>query len=171
MIKLMSPKDYYYNKFREQFSEFVRKSKAHDHSNEGVYISVQDLNQENLSHIPQEDYMLFHCALACTVLIDQVMYTHFKTDYSTFQQMTRYPKIEYGITNINVSPWAITHSGVGLTTLERFIEFFVADLRDFFEKNKFELATWGSAKAAMLADKDVVDGSRGALFRKVLEKN
>ena len=76
--------------------------------------------------------MLFHCALACTVLIDQIMYTHFRKDYSKFQQMTRYPKIEAGITGINVNPWLITHSGIGLTTLEKFIEFFVVDLKEFF---------------------------------------
>ncbi|MBU2578949.1 hypothetical protein KKA09_02430 [Patescibacteria group bacterium] len=114
----------------------------HEHSSEGLYISIQDLNRDNLSHIPQEYYMLFHCALACTVLIDQVMYTHFKEDYSEFQKITLYPKIEYGITNINVNPWAITHSGIGLTTLERFIEFFVADLKEFFTQNQFERATW-----------------------------
>lgn len=113
--------------------------------------------------------MLFHCALACTVLIDQVMYTHFKEDYSEFQKITLYPKIEYGITNINVNPWAITHSGIGLTTLERFIEFFVADLKEFFTQNQFERATWQAVKSTMLTDKDVVNGPRGEIFKKVLE--
>ncbi len=171
MEKNSVTKEYYYNQFRDQFTEFVKKSKAHEHPSDGTYISIQDLNRENLSHIPQEDYMLFHCALACTILIDQVMYTHFKDDYQTFQQMTLYPKIEYGITNINVNPWAITHSEIGLTTLERFIEFFVDDLKDFFTKNKFEQATWQAVKLAMLNDKDVVSGTRGEIFKRVLEKN
>jgi len=167
----MNPKEYYYNRFRDQFTEFVRKSKAHEHPGEGIYISIQDLNKETLSHVPQDDYMLFHCALACTVLIDQVMYAHFKDEYPKFQQMTRYPKMEAGITGINVNPWLITHSGIGLTTLERFIEFFVADLKDFFTQNKFEQATWEAVKSAMLADKDVISGSRGEIFKRVLEKN
>lgn len=167
----MNPKDYYYNHYRPQFEEWVKKSQAHEHPGEGVYISIQNLNKQNLSHIPQEDYMLFYCALTCTVLIDQVMYTYFKDDYPRFQQMTRYPKIEYGITNINANPWAITHSGVGLTTLEKFIEFFVADLKEFFKQHKFQSATWEAVKEAMLADKDVVSGPRGEIFKKVLEKN
>ncbi len=167
----MNPKEYYYDRFREQFAEFVKKSKAHEHPGEGVYISIQDLNKENLSHISQEDYMLFHCALACTILIDQVVYAHFKDDYPKFQQMTLYPKIEYGITNINVKPWDITHSSIGLTTLERFLEFFVQDLKEFFTKNKFQFATWEVVKSAMLNDPDVVGGVRGEIFKKVLEKN
>ena len=165
----MNPKEYYYNRFRDQFAEFVRKSKAHEHPREGVYISIQDLNKENFSHIPSEDYMLFHCALACTILIDQVMYTYFEDDYPRFQQMTLYPKIEYGITNINVKPWAITHNGIGLTILERFIEFFVSDLKGFFTQNKFEKATWQAVKSAMTADNDVINGPRGEIFKKVLE--
>jgi len=164
----MNPKDYYYNRFRPHFDEWMKKSQAHEHPGEGIYIPIQDLRPENLAHIPQEDYMLFHCALACTVLIDQIMYTHFRKDYSKFQQMTRYPKIEAGITGINVNPWLITHSGIGLTTLEKFIEFFVVDLKEFFTQNKFKQATWRAVKSAMLADKDVISGSHGEIFKKIL---
>lgn len=167
----MDPKEYYYNRFRPQFEERVRKAQAHEHPGEGIYIPIQDLRKEYLSHIPREDYMLFYCALACTVLIDQVMYTYFKQDYSEFQRMTLYPKIEYGITNINVKPWDITHSGIGLTTLERFLEFFVQDLQEFFTKNKFQYATWEAVKLVMLGDHDVIGGVRGEIFKKILEKN
>lgn len=165
----MDPKDYYYNRFREQFNEWTKKSGAHKHPGEGVYIPIQDLKTEKLSHIPKEDYMLFHCALACTALIDQVMYAHFKTDYPKFQKMTLYPKIEYGISNMNARPWDITHSGIGLTTLERFVIFFVEDLKNFFTEQKFETATWDAVKNAMLNDKDVVSGSCGEIFKKALE--
>lgn len=167
----MDTKEYYYNRFRPQFEEWMQKAKsAHEHPGKGTFIPIQELRTENLSHIPKEDYMIFHCALACTILIDQVMYAHFKEDYTKFQQMTRYPKIEYGISNINVTPWAITHSGIGLTTLERFIDFFVPDLKEFFQKNKFKEATWEAVQSAMLGDKDVIDGSRGEIIKKVSEK-
>jgi len=165
----MDFKEYYYKRFREQFTEFIKKSKAHEHPNEGIYISVQDLNKENLSHIPSKDYMLFYCALACTVLVDQVMYTHFKNDYPKFQQMTQYPKIEYGITNINVNPWDIARRGSGLTTFEKFASFFIRDLEEFFSKHKFSLANWKSVKIAMLSDPDVSRGSYGEIFVKFLK--
>lgn len=167
----MDPKEYYYNRFRSQFKEWLRKSKAHDHPGGGIYISIQELKSENLLHIPKEDYMLFHCALACTILIDQVMYTNFKQDYPQFQRMTLYPKIEYGITNINVHPWDITHSAIGLTTLERFLEFFVSDLKQFFNKCKFSIATWENVKKVMLNDEDCVSGSRGEILKTILLTN
>lgn len=165
----MEPKEYYYNRFRDQFNEWVKKTDAHNHPREGVYIPIQNLKPENLSHIPCEDYMLFHCALACTVLLDQVMFTYFKEDYPKFQRMTLYPKIEAGITGININPWCITHSGIGLTTLEKFIEFFVADIKIFFTQNQFKQAIWDTVKPTMLADNDVISGPRGEIFKKVLE--
>ena len=90
----MNPKDYYYTKFRQHFADFIQKSKAHKHPNEGIYVPIQELNPENLSHIPHAEQMAFIYSLAFTVLIDQVVYTHFKSDYQEFQKMTLYPKIE-----------------------------------------------------------------------------
>lgn len=166
----MNPKEYYYNCFREQFNEFARKANTHQHHGDGIYLSIQDLRQENLAHIPYENYVLFYCALACTVLIDQLMYTYFKKDYLKFQEMTLYPKIEYGISNINVLPWDITRDRINLATLKSFLEFFVEDLKEFFEESKFEQATWEKVKEAMLSDHDVVSGSRGELFKNILMK-
>ena len=165
----MNPKEYYYRRFPKQFAEFIKKSNAHEHPGEGIYISIQDLKKENLSHIPQEDFMFFYCAFACSVLIDQVMYTHFKRDYPKFQKMTLYPKIEYGITSINVNPWDIAHLGSGLTTFEKFVEFFILDLKEFFGQHRFQTATWKAVKKVMLNDADVIRGSYGEIFRKVLE--
>ena len=167
----MDPKQYYYERFREHFEQWIKKSQAHPHGREGVYVPIHNLRPEYLSHIPADDYFLFHYALACTVLIDQVMYTHFKRDYRMFQKMTMYPKIEYGITSVNISPWAIVHGGIGLKHLQRFIEFFVEDLKQFFTSNKFEEATWGAVRMAMLADQDVVNGVGGPTLRNTLEIN
>ncbi len=172
-------KDYYYNRFRIQFNEWVRKSDAHPHGNEGIYISHWDINPENLSHIPDDDQLLFRCALACTVLIDQVMYTHFNECYSKFQKMTLYPKIELGINSINVNPWTIieldlrvdtNRKGIHLPTVNNFFAFFVKELEDFFSTNKFAGATWADVKLAMLNDGDVVHGFLGEIFKKILCK-
>lgn len=167
----MDPKEYYSNRFRGQFDEWVRKTDAHEHRGEGIYIPIQNLRSENLSHIPKDDYMLFHCTLASTILIDQVMYTYFKQDYPQFQQMTLYPKIEYGISNMNARPWDITHNGIGLTTLERFLEFFVPDLKEFFSKNKFKIATWDNVRNSMLNDPACTNGSRGEILKNILLTN
>lgn len=166
----MNPKDYYYENFRQHFADFIQKSKAHEHPSEGIYVSIQELNTENLNHIPQEERMLFFCSLASTILIDQVMYTHFKNDYQKFQQMTLYPKVEYGITNINANPWDIAQRGSGLTTFEKFAEFFIQDLKEFFEKNHFETATWETIKKTMLSDSDISRGSYGKIFINILNR-
>ncbi|TAL48951.1 hypothetical protein EPN83_02735 [Patescibacteria group bacterium] len=166
----MNPKDYYYTNFRQQFADFIQKSKAHEHPNEGTYIPIQELNAENLNHIPQEERMLFFCSLAGTILIDQVIYTHFKNDYQKFREMTLYPKIEYGISNINANPWDIAQRGSGLTTFEKFAEFFAQDLKEFFGKNRFEAATWEAVKKAMLNDSDVSRGSYGKIFVDILNR-
>lgn len=167
----MDPKEYYYNRFRSQFNEFVKKSRIHEHQGEGFYLSIRELNKENLSHIPHEDYTLFHCALACTILIDQVMYTHFKIDYPNFQKMTLYPKMEYGISSMNINPWSITHNGIGNTTFGKFIEYFVNDLKEFFAQNHFVDANWENVRTAMLNDKDVTFGRRGQVLKESLMKD
>ena len=166
-------KDYYYNRFRVQFNEWVRKSNAHPHGDEGIYISHWDINSENLSHIPDGDQLLFRCALACTILIDQVMYTHFSACYPKFQNMTLYPKIEWGISNVNINPWSIISldlrinpnlRGVHLPTVNEFFTFFVKDLEVFFSVNKFSNVTWTDVRLAMLNDRDVVSGGLGEYF-------
>ena len=165
----MDPKEYYYYRFRGQFEEWARKSNAHAHPGEGTYIPIQDLRPELLTHIPKDDLMFFYCALACTVLIDQIMYTHFKKDYFHFQKLTLYPKIEWVISNLNVSPWAITRKGTDLSTLELFLKFFISDLEDFFSKRQFIDASWNNVMASILNDTDCIGDAEGKLLKKTLE--
>jgi len=167
----MNPKEYYYNHFRPQFDEWINKLSSQGFVL-GIYrnIPIQFLRKENLSHISPKDNALFYYALSCTVLIDQVMYTYFKKDYSKFEQITRYPKIEYGLSNTYVLPWDISQGVVGLTAFKQFAEFFVANIKQFFTDYKFEIATWKTVKKAMLDDEHVVSSSKGDIFRKALEK-
>ncbi len=158
----MDPKDYYYKNFRNDFVEFMAKSKTtHEHPGDGVYIPIQDLNENTMSHVKTDPWhnMRFLYCLAFTVLIDQIMYTYFKSEYENFQSITLYPKIEYGITNINAKPWDIAQRADGLTTFEKFSEFFVQDFKKFFEKQNFVIANWTKVKEVMLNDKDVCKGS------------
>lgn len=85
----MEPKDYYYNKFHPDSAEFIAKSKmAHQHPGEGIYIPIHDLNETTLSHVKTDSWhtMRFLYCLAFTILIDQVIYTYFKSDYLNFNQ-------------------------------------------------------------------------------------
>ena len=163
----MNPKDYYYNQFRADFAEFMTKAKmAHKHPGEGVYIPIQDLSENTMSHLKSDSLhaMRFLYCLAFTILIDQVMYTYFKNDYADFQKITLYPKIEYGISNMNARPWDIAQRAGGLTTFEKFADFFMNDYKEFFEKQKFSSTNWAKLKEVMLNDKDVCDGNFGKIF-------
>lgn len=147
----MDIQEYYNKRFREQLNEWVKKTDAHEHSEEGVYIPHINLKPEKLSHIPKEDIPFFFCSLGWSVLMDQVMYTYFKKDYSKFQSMTLYPKIEIAITSINISPDYIFKNFL----TKDIINFFLLDLKQFFKENKFEGTNWERVIDVMLKDKDV----------------
>jgi len=56
------------------------------------------------------------------------------------------------------------------------MEFFIADLREFFDKNKFQSANWEAVKNEMLKDNDIIstkygDGDYGEIFKKILERS
>jgi len=163
----MEPKDYYYNNFRADFAELMAKSKmAHNHAGEGVYIPIQELNENTLSHVKTDHWHTkrFLYCLAFTVLIDQVMYTYFKSGYAKFQSITLYPKIEYGISNMNARPWDIAQRAGELTTFQKFADFFIQDFKEFFEKQNFTNVNWANVKEVMMNDKDVNPGSFGQIF-------
>ncbi|MFZ2205940.1 MAG: hypothetical protein WA061_03135 [Microgenomates group bacterium] len=167
----MDPKEYYYNRFRGQFEEWLKKSHAHKHFSQETFIPLHDLNPTCLSHVPKTELGLFYCALGCTILIDQIIYTHFKSDYPKFQQLTQYPKIEYGTTNTIVNPWQITRRGTGTTTLTRFLQFFVSDLKEFYRVYPFKTANWETVKSAMLGDAGCMFGKEGIILKDILERS
>ncbi len=180
----MEPKDYYYNQFRTDFESFWQKVPHRPNyvTGEPLFKFVGLVKGDNpdpihhqvdsLKDISQENLAFFLSALGCSILIDQVMYAHFKEDYSTFQKMTTYPKMQDGW--INVNPWMVFHQNVRLPrnlyegeVVDKFTEFsqfFIDDLKEFFEKQNLHNANWGKVKEVMLNDKDVCSGSFGQIF-------
>jgi hypothetical protein len=41
-------KDYYNNRFRDHFNEWLKKAHAHERPGEGTYISIGDLNKKSI---------------------------------------------------------------------------------------------------------------------------
>jgi hypothetical protein len=152
--------DYYNNRFRDHFNEWVKKTHAHEHPGEGTYIFISDLNEKSMSHIPKRDIPLFHCSLGWCVLIDQVMYTYFKKDYPKFQSLTLYPKIEAGPTCWNVPPKYIFRNYLN----KDIVNFFLEDLKVFFKEFKFEEADWDSVTEKMVGDKDIMEGIKNVIL-------
>ena len=151
METYLEVQEYYNKRFRNQFNEWVKKTHAHEHPGEGIYIPYGDLSVEKLSHIPKEDIPLFFCSLGWSVLIDQVIYTYFKGDYPKFQSLTLYPKIEVGITGTNISAEYVFKGFLR----KNIINYFLLDLKQFFKENTFIEANWESVTKVMLEDKDI----------------
>lgn len=164
----MNIEDYYTNKFPIHLKEWLKSSNAHPHGDEGVYISSGYLT-ENISHIPKEQLDHFYITIAFTILLDQLVYSYFKKDYPYFQKLTQYPKIEYGITNMNVRPWDIVN-GVNTKLFIDFSNFFIKEFKDFFTKYTFEEATWEKIVKIMISDKDITKGRYGSAFIITLKK-
>ncbi|MDP2704439.1 MAG: hypothetical protein Q8P01_04460 [bacterium] len=196
----MNPKDYYYNQFASDLKELMEKvnvigNHAYDFVEPfsgGRYgFMIVELfkssKQDPLEHISKANLGYFLSALAGTILMDQVMFTHFKEDYEKFRTITLYPKITWSPGwCANVKPWQLFEHRIALTRglqnpekinhFLEFMKFFVEDLREFFGKNQFQKAGWESAKSAMLNDNDIVsnkygEGDYGTVFKKILEKS
>ena len=194
----MSPKDYYYNQFASDLKELMKKINViGNHAfdivkpfSEGKYGFMivglfKNSKQDPLEHISKENLGYFLSALAGTILIDQIIFAYFKEDYEKFRTMTLYPKIRWSPGwNANIKPWQLFEHRIALARglqnpgkmnqFSEFMEFFIADLKEFFSKNKFQKANWEAIKTAVLNDKDVVsnkygDGDYGEIFKRILD--
>ena len=98
----MNDFDKYYNEcFRNDiqrfFSTIPDDSKFHEDKECKQVYSIQygrlTKEQNHLDFLSSnQDKINFAVALFFTVLVDEVCYTHFKSDYQNFGQLTRYPK-------------------------------------------------------------------------------
>lgn len=179
----MTPKEYYYNQFRQDFGNFWSKVPHRSNFVTGEPLFkfaglVKDNGFDVFEDISKDNLIYFLSALACTILIDQVMYTHFRNDYSVFQGMTLYPKM--WVAWVNADPWMVFSQNIRLPrrlyekeTIDgfaKFAEFFIKDLKEFSKKYKFSEANWKTVKSAMLNDPDVSKGSYGKIFIEELKK-
>lgn len=177
----MEPKEYYYNKYRQDFEKFWNKVPNRNNFATGEPLFkftglIKNDSFDALSEISHEDQPFFLSAIGCTILIDQVMFTYFKNDYEQFQQLTKYPKMWVGW--INANPWMVFHQNVRLPrnlnkgevieNFSKFAEFFIKDLKSFFNRRNFIEAKWDLVRTAMLNDKDVIAGEFGEIFKNFL---
>lgn len=160
----MTPRDYYYKYFRKDFQKFISVNPPHKHP-DGEYLSIQQLSTEKVvSAIGKENLEDFYCSMAFTVLIDQLMHSHFPYDSKKFEAITMYPKIELGISNTLVHPWRVVAIGVSDDKFNEYADFFIKDYEEFFTKQHFQRANWDSVKKALIEDKDVNSTKFGKIF-------
>lgn len=171
----MDPKEYYYKRFKEDFAKFFGQV-AHSDTEFRFAWLIPGIIRDPLEHVPRENVLFFLSALGCTILLDQLVYTHFKGDYPAFERKTRYPKMQVGWKNAH--PWSVFDASIlsprrfSNEDAERqfsdYADFFIRDIREFFTSGGFPSATWENIKAALFGDKDVSKGSFGEIFLRVL---
>ena len=96
----------------------------------------------NLNKISIASRPSFLICLYFTVLVDQAMHPHFRTDYQQFEQLTRYPKFCHGLGQFQKNPRAILSVPVekGMANQQEIekilpngMELFVNEVIDFFQ--------------------------------------
>lgn len=157
-------KTYYLNNFQKDLFKFFEsipdESKFHEDRERKQLFSIQHSRltpaRNHLDFLTIEENSLFGVALFYTVLADMVCYTHFKSHYSTFQALTRYPKfigdcpgachlhfhprnifsaMNYGLDRSDKS-WI--NFGVDLTKSKPFIE---NEIHSFFTKHMNQISS------------------------------
>ena len=92
---------YYNNEFRSDLNTFLstipNESRYHNNLETRREITIQlcrlTSKHTHLDFLSKAKRLDFAHALYWTILVDMVMYTHFKTSYDFFRKLTTYPKL------------------------------------------------------------------------------
>jgi hypothetical protein len=195
----MTPKDYYYNDFQKDFLKFWasldRKGSLSRRRGSLLRIGVDTLAPQSeeffsawdfcierridhLKDISNKNYFMF--SVAYTILIDQVMYTHFKEVYPKFRELTMYPKMDgsagwagsishsnpFAIFNYDLIQTRNLDLGVMHEEFDEYANFILEDLEAFFSKLGEQIGniTWAQVKTVMINDKDIYYYPTGRIF-------
>lgn len=97
--------EYYRQQFRSDIQRFMMSiplwSRHHDIDKSDFTIQYECLTKDtkHLEVVEPADRVNFAIALFLSVLVDEVCYTHFKSIYPRFRNLTRYPKFIGGCPN------------------------------------------------------------------------
>jgi len=129
-------RDYYHSQYQIDLVSFMPDTKVpyfgHSWSHDCC----------NLNKIPTKSRPHFLVCLYFTVLVDQAMYTHFRSDYECFAKLTFYPKFCHGLGQFQKNPRELLHvpvpkGMVNKNEMEKEIstgmELFIDEMVDFFQ--------------------------------------
>lgn len=89
----MTFRDYYNSSFRDDLRDVVRGlAPVHDHGEFSLQPRSISVRNPTVRSWDEHRRMAFAVALFLTVLADQVCYTHFRSSYPQFRDLTQYPK-------------------------------------------------------------------------------
>ena len=129
-------RDYYHNKFEDHLATFMPDVRVPYFGHNWAY------DCGNLNKVPIESRPEFLLCLYFTVLVDQAMYTHYRSDYERFAQLTQYPKFCHGLGQFQKNPRELLLVPVqkGMVDKEQNgkelsagMELFIDEVVDFFQ--------------------------------------
>ncbi len=129
-------RDYYNNEFRTDLAIFMPDARV------PYFGHSWGSDCRNLDKIQIESRPAFLICLYFTVLVDQAMYTHYRSDYERFTQLTQYPKFCHGLGQFQKNPRELLFVPVekGMVDkraigkeLSAGMELFVDEAVDFFQ--------------------------------------
>lgn len=129
-------RDYYHNQFRADLATFMPDARV-PYFGHSWASDCRDLNKISIESRP--DFLI---CLYFTVLVDQAMYTHYRSDYERFAQLTQYPKFCHGLGQFQKNPPALLLVPVqkGMVNkdlmpkgLSAGMELFIDEVLDFFQ--------------------------------------
>ncbi len=129
-------RDYYHKQFRADLALFMQDTRVPYFGHSWAY------DCGNLNKIRRESKPEFLICLYFTILIDQAMYTHYRSDYDRFAQLTQYPKFCHGLGQFQKNPRELLLVPVqkGMVNKEKLenelsdgMELFIDEVIDFFQ--------------------------------------
>ena len=153
----MNIRDYYLNQFRANLAIFMPDTRVPYFGHSWQHDCL------GLDKIPSERRAAFLICIYFTVLVDQAMHAHFRSHYSAFESLTRYPKYCHGLGQFQKNPRGILLHPVeqGLVPqanladlLDSSMKLFVKEVSDFFQ-NHLSAINPEEFFAKLLYDSDV----------------
>ena len=150
-------REYYRSRFRADLGNFMGTSSVPYFGHAWSHNCA-----EQLARIPAERRASFLICLYFTVLVDQAMYTHFRSRYPAFEALTRYPKFCHGLSQFQQNPRAILATPVDqgvvdaqqiLAGLPEGMTLFVDKVAEFLRDHMPEMGA-GEFFDALLTDPD-----------------
>lgn len=134
----MNIRNYYHNEFQSELMAFMPDTRLPYFGHSWQY------DCRGLEKIPAERRAAFLICLYFTVLADQVMYTHFRSNYAAFESLARYPKFCHGLGQFQKNPRSILLCPIEQSFIQQAemedllssaMELYVDEVDDFFKNH------------------------------------
>jgi len=136
-------RDYYDSQFRDDLARFLPSRDVPYFGHSWAY------DCRGLENVSEQNRPAFLVCLYFTVLVDQAMHEHFRSHYSRFESLTRYPKFCHGLGQFQKNPRAILATPIEKGLADKLaveavllpsMTLFVAEVASFFRDHMPEIA-------------------------------